>query len=212
MLRMASRILATTLFERIRANPATPAIIEPIYSVRRLFPPRKNINKFLVGGAVEEVICDLIRSCGYACDNVSSTEAVIDIIVRDGAHSFPFSLKSIQRLGSAIIIENYRGKKHDIKDLVPTIVVVIGEKNLTLAYLDNPLLLESGATVEEVYKHADSNLSMRGGFVKSMITKTLPADLVINVAVPDLPDVAEMDVSALVVAQARAAVAAARRV
>ena len=210
MLRMASRILATTLFERIRANPATPAIIEPIYSVRRLFPPRKNINKFLVGGAVEEVICDLIRSCGYACDNVSSTEAVIDIIVRDGAHSFPFSLKSIQRLGSAIIIENYRGKKHDIGELAPTIVVVIGEKNLTLAYLDNTIVLESGVPMETVYNHADSNLSMRGGFVKTMITKSLPADLVINIGVPDLPDLAEMDISALVVAQARAAVAAAR--
>jgi hypothetical protein len=43
-----------------------------------------------------------------------------------------------------------------------------------------------------------------------MITKSLPADLVINIGVPDLPDLAEMDISALVVAQARAAVAAAR--
>ncbi len=177
-----------------------------------MYPPRKNINKFLAGGGVEECLSELIRSCGYACANVSSTETVIDIIVQDADQQFPFSLKSIRKLGSAVILENYRGQKHEIKELCPTIVAVIGDSQLTLAYIDNDLVVNSGIPPETVYTHADSHLSMKGKFVKTMITKTLSPEFVIHIPVPEIPVLPEEDISTLIVARVREAIAAKRQI
>ncbi len=207
----SSQILAKTLLAKIRENAASTSIIEAIYAVRTMFPPRKNINKFLAGGAVEECLSELIRSCGYSCANVSSTETVIDIVVKDADEQFPFSLKSIRKLGSAVILENYRGQKREVKELCPTIVAVIGDSQLTLAYIDNDLVAKSGISLDDVYTHADSHLSMKGKFVKTMIAKTLPPEFVIHLPVPDIPVLPEEDISVLVVARVREAIAAKRQ-
>jgi hypothetical protein len=201
--RTKSQDLVAELFAKIKTNPTTPTAIRAMYAIRKVFPPRKNINKFIAGGAVEEVMTELIQSCGHSCANVSSTETLIDILVTNGDETFPFSLKSIQRLGSAVVLENYRGQKREISDLAPTILVILGESTLTLAYLDNDLVAQSGVPRESVYTHADSNLSMKGKFAKTMITSTLPREFVVDLPVPPIPDLAEEDISRLAVARVR---------
>lgn len=205
-----SQMIARSLLAKMKENPASPSIIEAIYAVRMQYNPKKNINKFLAGTAVEQVLVELIRTCGYECTNVASTETIIDILVHDGERTFPFSLKSIRKLGSAVILENYRGQKREIKDLAPTFIAVIGDTQLTLMYLDNDIVLKSGVALDAVYAHADSNLSMKGKFVKAMITNPLSSDFVIQIPVPDMPTLPEEDIAALLVANARASLAAAR--
>lgn len=206
-----SQKIALSLLAKIKENPASPSIIEAIYAVRMQYNPKKNLNKFLVGTAVEQVLVELIRTCGYECTNVASTETIIDILVHDAERTFPFSLKSIRKLGSAVILENYRGQKREIKDLAPTIIAVVGDKELTLAYVDNDLVLKSGVALDSVYTHADSNLSMKGKFVKAMIKHPLSPDFVIQIPVPEMPALPEEDIAALLIANARASLAAARQ-
>ena len=210
MERTPSQWIAQSLLAKIKDNPQSSSIIEAIYAVRMMYPPKKNINKFLAGGSVEECLSELIRSCGYGCANVSSTETIVDILVQDTDQTFPFSLKSIRKLGNAVILENYRGQKREIKTLAPTFVAVLGDTHLTLAYLDNDILASTGISNDAIYTHADSNLSMKGKFVKTMILTTLPPEFVIQIPVPTLPTLPEEDISVLVVSRARAALAAAR--
>lgn len=208
---MSSQTIARAILTKIKENPQSSSIIEAIYASRMMYPPKKNINKFLAGGSVEVCVSELIQTCGYTCTNVSSTEVMIDILVKNDGVTFPFSVKSIRKLGSAVTLENYRGKKRDLKELPPTFIVVIGDTQLTLAYLDNDIVTQTGISTEDMYTHADSNLSMKGKFVKTMITSTLPSDYVIHIPVPSLPTLPEEDISTLVVARARSAVAAARQ-
>lgn len=208
---MSSQTIARAILTKIKENPQSSSIIEAIYASRMMYPPKKNINKFLAGGSVEVCVSELIQTCGYTCTNVSSTEVMIDILVKNDGVTFPFSVKSIRKLGSAVTLENYRGKKRDLKELPPTFIVVIGDTQLTLAYLDNDIVTQTGISTEDMYTHADSNLSMKGKFVKTMITSTLSSDYVIHIPVPSLPTLPEEDISTLVVARARSAVAAARQ-
>lgn len=205
-----SQTIARILLANIKENPRSSSIIEAIYAVRMMYPPKKNINKFLAGGSVEECVSELIQACGYSCTNVASTETIVDILVRDAEQTFPFSLKSIRKLGNAVILENYRGQKREIKELAPTFIVVLDDTSLTLAYLDNDIVTKTGIPIESIYTHADSNLSMKGKFVKTMISHTLPREFVIQVPVPTLPALQEEDISSLVVSRARAALATAR--
>lgn len=195
--------LIETVFAKIKEHPETPNAVRTIYAARKVFPPRKNINKFIAGGVVEEVMADLIRKCGEMCTNVSSTETTIDIVVYRDTETFPISLKSIQKLGTAIVLENYRGQRRAISELPPTILVILGETTLTLAYLDNDLILQSGVPQESVYAHADSNLSMKGRFAKEMVTRTLPRTFVIDIPVPPIPDLEEEDIAVLAVRRVR---------
>lgn len=199
----SQQALVVEMFAKIKENPATPNAIRAMYAVRKVFPPRKNINKFIVGGAVEEILTELIQTCGHSCTNVSATETLIDIVVTRDAETFPFSLKSIQRLGGQIVLENYRGKRREVSTLAPTIFVVLGTSTLTLAYMDNDLIQKSGVPHTDVYTHADSNLSMKGKFAKAMISKTLPREFVVELPVPTIPDLAEEDISRLAVARVR---------
>lgn len=187
--------LAIRLLEAIRTSTETQNALRHIYAIRKVFPPKKNINKFIVGGAVEESLSRLIRKCGWECQNVSSTESVIDIVVKEGDASFPFSLKSIQKLGSAVILENYRGQQHAIGDLAPTILVVLEDDVATFAYVDQSTIAD--IPHETVYAHSDSNLSMRGGFVRKLVTSNLQRDMVVEIQAPSVPDLPERDISVL---------------
>jgi hypothetical protein len=199
-----SQTLIAALFADLITNPETPQGVRVIYATRKVFPPRKNINKFIAGGAVEVVVTELIQACGRQCTNVSSTEPLIDIVVREGTAEFPFSLKSTQTLGTAVVIENYRGQKREISTLSPTIFVILGERTMTLAYMDSDLLDATGVPRESIYTHADSNLSMKGKFVKSMITTLLPRQFVVEIPVPEIPPLVEEDISSLAVSRVRA--------
>lgn len=187
----------STLFADIRTHASTTRTLRMMYAMRKIFPMKKNSNKFVVGGVIEEAFTRLIRQCGRTCTNVSSTEARIDILVRDGEIDLPFSLKSIQTLGSQITLENYRGQRRPITELAPTIFLVFEKNVFTLAYMDNDILLASGVPPETIYAHSDSNLSMRGGFVKRMVREGLPRELVLELPVPEIPDFPEQDNSVI---------------
>lgn len=188
---VARRILAT-----LRGHAATAAAVRKMYAVRKMFPPALNVNKFAVGGAVEEIVTRLLNTCGFACENVAATENVIDIYVTDGEKKYPFSLKNIGKLGSGIILENYRGQKKEIPKLPPSFVVITGEKEMILMYMDQEILQLTGDP--EIYQHADSNLTMKGGFVKRLATR-LPEEYVLRFPVPALPELPVIDISKLIV-------------
>lgn len=193
-----SSTLAIRILEAIRTSPETQKSLRNIYACRKVFPPGKNINKFMVGGMNEEYIARLIRKCGWECENVSATRNVIDIIVKDGDASFPFSLKSIQKFGSAIILENYRGRQREVGPIAPTFIVVLEKSVATFAYVDQSVLDTMGVTHEEAYTHSGSNLSMRGAFARRLIKERLDRNLVIELEVPALPDnLIECDMSIL---------------
>ncbi len=198
------RTLAVTrvaeLFSEIRENPETQNMLQVMYAIRKVFPPKKNINKFITGGAVEEVLTRMIRSCGMECKNVSSSETVIDILVKkEEEKEIAYSVKSIQKMGSSVIIQNYRGQKCPIGDLCPTIFVVLEGTKTTFAYMDEEILQSTETPLDKIYTHADSNLTMKGGFVKNMIMKHLPRDLVLEIEAPKVPELEEKDISVLAV-------------
>ena len=193
-----SSTLAIRILEAIRTSPETQKSLRNIYACRKVFPPKKNINKFMVGGINEESVARLIRKCGWECANVSSTENVIDLTVKEDIDTHPFSLKTIQKFGSAIILENYRGQQRAVSTLAPTFILVLEERIATLAYVDQSVLDTMGVTREEVYTHSDSNLSMRGAFARRLIKERLDRNLVVELEVPALPDnLVECDVSIL---------------
>lgn len=193
-----NKMIAVRILEAIRTSPDTQKTLRNIYACRKVFPPKKNINKFMVGGINEESIVRLIRKCGWECANVSSTENVVDLTVKEGDQSHSFSLKTVQKFGSAIILENYRGQQREVSTLAPTFILVLEERLATFAYVDQSVLDALGATREEVYTHSDSNLSMRGAFAKNLIKRHLDRNLVIELEVPALPDnLVERDVSIL---------------
>lgn len=188
------------LFAAIRENSETPKLLEVMYAIRKVFPPKKNINKFITGGAVEEVLTRMIRSCGMECKNVSSSETVIDILVKEEEEpEIAYSVKSIQKMGSSVIIQNYRGQKCPIGELCPTLFVVLEGNKTTFAYMDEEIIQSTNTPIDKIYTHADSNLTMKGGFVKSMITNHLPRDLVLEIEAPKVGDLEEKDISVLAV-------------
>ena len=187
-------------FNALQNEPDFKKFVTAMYAVRKRFPPKKNINKFATGGAVEELLTRMIQYCGMTCTNVSSTETLIDIRVKDGEEEeFAYSVKSIQKYGSTVILQNYRGQKRAIETLPPTILVILEARKLTLAYMDEELVQRTGVPVEKMYTHADSNLSMKGAFVTAMLRRHLSQDLVLELPVPEIPPLAEEDISKLIV-------------
>ena len=193
---MNSELIISKIFNDIKNSAQTIKSLQVMYAIRKVFPPKKNINKFITGGAVEEVLTRMIGSCGLECKNVSSTESLIDIIVDN---QFPYSIKSIQKLGSSIVIENYRGQKREISKLSPTIFVVLEGKETIFAYMDEEIIKNTGLPNDQIYNHADSNLSMKGSFLKMMIKEKLPPHLVLKLQVPEIPELPEEDISVIAV-------------
>lgn len=189
---VARRILAT-----LRSHAETPVAIEDMYVLRKMFPPALNVNKFAVGSAVEDMFTDLLNACGFACENVAASTNVIDIYVTDEDEKYPFSIKNTGKLGSGIILENYRGKKKEIPKLPPSFIIATGDKEFTLMYLDDEILQLTAD--RDIYNHADSNLTMRGGFVKDMSIR-LPDEYVVRFPAPVLPaDIPVQNISRIIV-------------
>jgi hypothetical protein len=195
--------LAAKLFEafkRLEEDPTFKRHLQALYAVRKKFPPRIHVNKFATGGAVEELLTRMIQHCGMNCVNVSSTGILIDIRIKnDDEEEFPFSIKSIQKMGSQIILQNYHGKKHAIEQLPPTILVVIEPTKLTFAYMDEEIIQRTGIPADVIYAHKDSNLSMRGKFVSTLLKEHLADDLLLEMTAPEIPPVKEEDLTIVIV-------------
>jgi hypothetical protein len=174
------------MFATLKTHEATKNAIVEMYAVRKLFPPAQNVNKFAVGGVVEDSFTDLLGACSFECENVAATSTVIDINVKDGGKSYPFSLKSSGKLNSGIVLENYRGQKKAIPEFPPTILVVAEEKQMTIFYLDQAILNLTGD--KSMYTHADSNLTMKGAFVRRVASR-LPEEYILKFPAPVLPDI-----------------------
>lgn len=160
-----THLKALVILSRIRAHPNTSAMITKLYASRKLFPPRLNVNKFVIGAVVEEYFTRHIVECGFACVNTAANTTVTDICV-DGEHSY--SIKSCAAIGRDVILENYRGQKKDIPTFPPTFLIALDETvGTTIMYLDDQIV-NNAVYAKERYRHSDSNLTLRGSFIRHL--------------------------------------------
>ena len=185
---------------------------------RKMFNPRVNINKFITGGVVEEVVHQRISKSGFDCQNVSDTKTVIDLEVNvpigptDVIHCLKLSLKNSGDINRSPILENYRGKKRDdIRPLPPTLIIYteVKAKRVKIVYLDHEIIRRGYPTLNEeefaqvVYKNEDSNLTFKSGFLRNFIPR-LPEEYILTADYPkDLPVVQEQSIIPLVLAEVK---------
>jgi len=163
---------ARDILAKMRDNLATPRFLRKMYLAREMFPPKLNINKFVVGAVAEEYFVRLLTALGFKTENVAASETVIDITVNDTSK---YSIKTCSKLGVDIIIENYRGAKKDIPVFPPTFVIALDKKDgTTILYIDDDVIRTSGYR-GDIYRHSDSNLTLRGAFVRHL-AETLPEE------------------------------------
>lgn len=190
---------AMKIFEACLSNPQeTDRAFRRMIASRLLFPPKKNINKFMTGGCAEETVGQLISSVGITCNNVSDEATVIDLevdvpISSTGNHSFKVSLKNSCNISTSPILENYRGKKRDeIRPLPSTFIIYteVEKKSVRIVYLDHEIiqqgypLLTGEELNAEVFKNDDSCLTFKSGFLKKFIPR-LPSEYVLNGNYPE---------------------------
>lgn len=190
---------AMKIFEACLSNPQeTDYAFRRMIASRLLFPPKKNINKFMTGGCAEETVGQLISSVGITCNNVSDEATVIDLEVdvpfsSTDNHSFKVSLKNSCNISTSPILENYRGKKRsEIRPLPPTFIIYteVEKKSVRIVYLDHEIiqqgypLLTGEELNAEVFKNDDSCLTFKSGFLKKFIPR-LPSEYVLNGNYPE---------------------------
>lgn len=180
------------ILARMRDHTATPTFLRKMYLARKMFPPKLNINKFVVGSVAEEYFVRLLQSLGFKTENLAAAETVIDIQV-DDVHKF--SIKTCAKLGSDVIIENYRGMKKDIPVFPPTFILTLDPKAGTnILYLDDEII-RTTSYKGEVYRHSDSNLTLRGAFIR-FLADTLPETDHLCYDLPAMPaEVAQHDLA-----------------
>lgn len=181
------------ILAKMRDNLSTPAAIRKMYLARQMFPPKLNINKFVCGAVAEEYFVRLLKTLGFATQNVAAEENVIDITV-DGTHKY--SIKTCAKLGMDIIVENYRGAKKDIPVFPPTFILALDKnEGATILYLDDEMIRASKYP-GEIYRHSDSNLTLRGAFIR-YLADSLPETGKLFYDLPVLPDTGAHDIAAV---------------
>jgi hypothetical protein len=181
------------ILAKMRDNLATPGAIRKMYLARQMFPPKLNINKFVCGAVAEEYFVRLLKTLGFATQNVAAEENVIDIKV-DGIHKF--SIKTCAKLGMDIIVENYRGAKKDIPVFPPTFILALDKTvGASILYVDDDMIRMS-KYAGEIYRHSDSNLTLRGAFIRHL-ADALPEEGKLFYDLPVLPDTGAHDIAAV---------------
>ena len=213
------------IFERVNQDGKLNDDFIYMLIARKMFNPRVNINKFITGGVVEEVVHQRISKSGFDCQNVSQKNAsdktkdnVIDLEVKvpigptDVIHCLKLSLKNSGDINRSPILENYRGKKRDdIRPLPPTLIIYteVKAKRVKIVYLDHEIIRRGYPTLNEeefaqvVYKNKDSNLTFKSGFLRNFIPR-LPEEYILTADYPkDLPVVQEQSIIPLVLAEVK---------
>ena len=185
---------------------------------RILFPPKKNINKFMTGGVAEECVNQLILALGFKSSNMSDETTVTDLQVdvpivsettEKKAHCFKVSLKNSCDIKSQPILENYRGKKRDeIRELPPSFIIYteMKIKRVRMVYIDHEILkqgyphLSDEQLNAEVFKNDDSNLTFSSGFLPKFIPR-LPKEYILDAEYPELPELNEQNIVKLALAE-----------
>jgi len=191
---------------------------------RILFPPKKNINKFMTGGVAEECTNQLMNSLGFHSINTSDETTVtdleitvpiplpvplIDSLEEKLNHCFKVSVKNSSDIKSQPILENYRSNKHvEIRDLPPTFIVYTEMKirRVRIVYIDHEIIkqgyphLTEEQLNEEVYKNDDSNLTFSSGFLSKFIPR-LPKEYILDAEYPEVPDLIEQNIVKLALAE-----------
>jgi hypothetical protein len=164
---------------------------------RIIFPPKKNVNKFATGGIAEECItrlfCDIGLTCLNKADELTVTDLEIHVNVNDQIVPLNVSIKNSGKIGSQIILENYRGQRRpEIRRLPPTFIIYTETeiRRARIVYMDDEILRQGydGLTPEEfhteVYSNGDSCLAFRSGFLNKFIPR-LPSEYVLNAEYPN---------------------------
>jgi hypothetical protein len=220
----ADAIAAMTIIAAAAATGATAGKTHTNNAFRRmiasrvLFPPKKNINKFMTGGVAEECVNQLILALGFKSSNMSDETTVTDLqvdvpIVSDTnekkEHCFKVSLKNSCDIKSQPILENYRGKKRDeIRELPPSFIIYteMKIKRVRMVYIDHEILkqgyphLTDEQLNAEVFKNDDSNLTFSSGFLPKFIPR-LPKEYILDAEYPELPELTEQNIVKLALAE-----------
>ena len=207
-------IAAATSVGKTHTNNAFRRMI----ASRVLFPPKKNITKFMTGGVAEECVNQLILALGFKSSNMSDETTVTDLqvdvpIVFDTTekkqHCLKVSLKNCCDIKSQPILENYRGKKRtEIRELPPSFLIYteMKIKRVRMVYIDHEILkqgyphLTDEQLNAEVFKNDDSNLTFSAGFLPKFIPR-LPKEYILDAEYPELPELTEQNIVKLALAE-----------
>lgn len=197
-------IAAMTIIQNAKDNiHHTNYAIKRMIASRLLFPPKKNINKFMIGGIAEECLNQLFIVLGYNSKNMSDEVTLTDLhievpIINNNEtilHKLNVSIKNSCDMKSQIILENYRGaKRTQIRDLPPSFIVYTEThiQKASIIYIDHEIIKNAYQNVPDddfnniVFKNTDSNLCIRSGFIKYIVSR-LPQEYILNIEYPILP-------------------------
>ena len=215
----AMTIIAAAAEETV-GKPDTNNAFRRMIASRMLFPPKKNINKFMTGGVAEECVNQLILSLGFHSSNMSDETTVTDLQVdvplvntdtleENKQHCFKVSLKNSCDIKSQPILENYRGKKRDeIRELPPSFIIYteMKIKRVRMVYIDHEIIkqgypqLTDAELNTEVFKNDDSNLTFTSGFLPKFIAR-LPKEYILDAEYPELHELTEQNIVKLALAE-----------
>jgi hypothetical protein len=177
-------MVATTVIQSLRYSVTTELFCKHLVFCNKVFPRKININKFFAGSFVEERFSEELNSLGFKCENVSEKENKVDLVINGNR----ISVKSISALGSDIILNNHRGESKTITQIEPTFIFIIGEDEVTIAFIDQ-IMIDSTSYTHKIIKNSHACATLSGRFVKYFLEKEIEAQNIVKIKVGKLPTI-----------------------
>lgn len=179
-----SEMIASTILNALKHSETTKVFCEHLIFCNKVFPRRININKFFAGSFVEERFSEELNKLGFNCENIAEQENKVDLVI----NKIKFSVKSVSSMKSDVILNNHRGESKLITEIEPTFLFIIEEKDVTLAFINQAMLVGSGYT-HKIIKNSHACATLSGRFVKYLIEKELDSENLMKVRIGELPPI-----------------------
>jgi hypothetical protein len=180
----SSEMIASTILTALKHSENTKLFCEHLVFCNKVFPRKININKFFAGSFVEERFSEELNKLGFNCENIAEQENKVDLVI----NKIKFSIKSVSSIKSDIILNNHRGESKIISEIQPTFLFIIEEKEVTIAFIDQAMLVGTGYT-HKIIKNSHACATLSGRFVKYLIEKEMEPENVLKVRIGELPKI-----------------------
>ena len=179
-----SEMIAATILNALKHSETTKLFCEHLVFCNKVFPRKVNINKFFAGSFVEERFSEELNNLGFNCENIAEQENKVDLVI----NKIKFSIKSVSSIKSDVILNNHRGESKLISEIEPTFLFIIEEKDVTLAFINQPMLVGTGYT-HKIIKNSHACATLSGRFVKYLIEKEMDPENLLKVRIGELPPI-----------------------